>query len=358
MSVTETLSLLAVAALLFHLLGFYMLRRFSDQLLEVTNHIHHAASFKQEEILEQKNDYSVVELSTLTLHFQMLLNELDAQKKKQSTLIVDLMKTSRKEIERYQKKLAESEALQPYVNRNVIEQIEKFGVKGILSNQKRLVTVLFADIRGFTSLSESLEPDEMIPMLNEYFDIMVDVIHEHHGVVDKFIGDALMAVFGLTQPKERSTLDGVRAAIGMRDAIRQWTKKRRMLGLPTFSIGIGLNTGEVIAGNIGSKERKDYTIIGDTVNVASRLESIAKANRIIASESTQRRCVADVPMQKIGSMKLKNRSEPVVCYEVPEKEVIQKLLEKRVLQASGEFSAYEASDASDERSQWQVSDSD
>jgi class 3 adenylate cyclase len=283
LSLTQTAALLAVMALLFHLLGFHMLRRFSDQLIELVNEAGETiASGKR--IPEKAHDYSVAELSTLTVHFNMLLNELEEHKRQQSELTINLMKCAREDIERYQKKLADSEALRPYVNSSVLEQIRTQGAKGTLANQKRLVTILFADIRGFTSLSETLSPDEMVPMLNEYFDAMVNVIQKHHGVVDKFIGDAIMAVFGLTQPRERSTLDATRAAIEMREEVEKLMAHRSSLGMPVFSIGIGLNTGEILAGNIGSENRKDYTVIGDAVNVASRLQTLAKENQIIASE--------------------------------------------------------------------------
>jgi len=338
LSLTETIALLAVIALLFHLLGFHMLRRFSDQLIELVNEAGETVASGRR-IPEKAHDYSVAELSTLTVHFNMLLNELDEHKRQQSELTINLMKCAREDIERYQKKLADSEALRPYVNSSVLEQIRLQGAKGSLANQKRLVTVLFADIRGFTTLSEKLAPDEMVPMLNEYFDTMVQVIQEHHGVVDKFIGDAIMAVFGLTQPKERSTLDAVRAAVGMREAVERLMAHRKSLGMPVFTIGIGLNTGEVIAGNLGSENRKDYTVIGDAVNVASRLQTLAKDNQIIASEDTQRRCRSEIPMQRIGTARLKNRNTPVVCFRVPDKATIDALLAKRAQMATGEFDA-------------------
>lgn len=351
LSVTQTIGLLAVVALLFHLLGFHMLRRFSDQLLKLVNEAG-ASVTSGRDIPEEVYDVSVVELSTLTLHFNMLLKELEEHKRQQSEMTINLMKFARRDIEQYQKKLAASEALRPYVNSNVIAQIQKQGAKGTLANQKRLVTVLFADIRGFTTLSEELNPDEMVPMLNEYFDTMVTVIHEHHGIVDKFIGDAIMAVFGLTQPKERSTLDAVRAAIGMREAVGKLMQNRQTQNLPIFSIGIGLNTGEVIAGNIGSKDRKDYTVIGDTVNVASRLQSLAQDNQIIASKDTQCRCRSEVPMLCIGATQLKNRNTPVICYRVPDKDTIEKMRASRAMKAGGDYKESEIAASPDKRSSW------
>jgi len=321
LSITETVMLIAVVALLFHLLGFHMLRRFSDQLIMLVKHTTRSIQAEGNgkpngEDHEKPPEYMVVELETLTQHFQMLLNELEEHKRQQSEITINLMKCARRDISNYQKQLADSKALHPFVNNSVLEQIQQQGPKGSLAPQKRLVTVMFADIRGFTRLSEYLTPDEMVPMLNEYFDTMVKVIHSHHGVVDKFIGDEIMAVFGLTQPKERSTLDAVRAAVDMRRATEELMQKRKEQGLQVFNIGVGLNTGEVISGTIGSENRKDFTVIGDTVNVASRLQGLAKANQIVVSEETHRRCKDYFSTQKLGSLQLKNRQAPVTCYLV------------------------------------------
>lgn len=318
LSISQTVMLIAVVALLFHLLGFHMLRHFSDQLILLVNQTARSMRPKQNGSLVKMPEYSVVELNTLTEHFQMLLNELEENKRQQSELTINLMKYARRDIAGYQKQLAASKALHPFVHAGVIEQIKLQGAKGTLGTQKRLVTVLFADIRGFTSLSEQLTPDEVVQMLNDYFDAMVKVITAHHGVVDKFIGDSIMAVFGLTQPKERSTIDAVRTAIAMREASKKLTERRESQGLPIFHIGIGLNTGEAVVGSIGSEDRKDYTVIGDTVNVASRLQNLAKNSQIVASEDTLERCREYFSTRPLGSIQLKNRKNPVRCCLVQE----------------------------------------
>jgi len=319
MSVSETVALLAIVALLFHLLGFRMLRTFADHLQQFVNEAErHAVEGNLKRIELSEN--STIELETLTRHFNLLLNELEESKKKHNELTVQLMKVARDDIKRYQEKLKESEAVQeklsPYVGANVVEQIRRAGSATELKNEKRLVTVLFADIRGFTRLSETMTPNEIISMLNEYFDEMVRIIHDHNGVLDKFVGDELMAVFGLMQPKEQTSVDAVRAALGMRAASERLMNQRRQQSLPTYQVGIGLNTGEVIAGNVGSQDRMDYTVIGDTVNVGARLEQLSKSDEILISEETARRIGRRFELRLKGAAKLKNRDEPVTCYEV------------------------------------------
>jgi adenylate cyclase len=162
-----------------------------------------------------------------------------------------------------------------YVSEEVRDKILKEGGLGIEGEEKE-VTVLFADLRDFTSLSEDRKPKEIVAMLNEYFDAMVDVIQKNGGVIDKFIGDSIMAYFGapvqLDNPQQKAFL----AAKEMGSKLKSLNKVLEEKNLPTLRQGIGLHHGIVVIGNIGSKTRKNYTIIGDTVNLASRLESLTK----------------------------------------------------------------------------------
>src|SRR5690606_8766258 len=138
------------------------------------------------------------------------------------------------------------------------------------------VTVLFSDIRSFTSISENMDPRELLDFLNEYLSGMVESVLQHHGVVDKFIGDAIMAVFGAPVPEPEDPLHAVCAALAMREKLAKINEGFVERGLPEIRTGIGLHSGQVVAGNMGHSERMEYTVIGDTVNLASRLEGLTK----------------------------------------------------------------------------------
>jgi adenylate cyclase len=158
-----------------------------------------------------------------------------------------------------------------------------------LGGEKIPVTVFFSDIRSFTSKSEKMLPEKVVEMLNEYMTEMVSVIERHDGIVDKYVGDAIMAVWGM--PQGNPALDArkaVLACLEMREQLKKLNERRKARGEPPLEIGMGLNSGEVIAGNIGSASRMEYTVIGDTVNTASRMESLTKDFRtdFLIHEST------------------------------------------------------------------------
>src|SRR5262249_35275606 len=139
-----------------------------------------------------------------------------------------------------------------------------------LGGSKKMVTVFFSDIRGFTAFSEGHTPEQVVQMLNEYFQIMVGIINKHGGIVDKFIGDAIMAVWGAPNATDRDTQNAVKACIEMRQALNSLNELRAGRGQVPIKIGMGLHRGEAISGTIGSSERMEYTVIGDTVNQSSR----------------------------------------------------------------------------------------
>ncbi len=192
------------------------------------------------------------------------------------------------------------------------------GGEEVLGGKSVTATVLFSDIRDFTTLSEELGPHRTVSLLNEYFSIMVEVITKQGGMLDKFIGDAIMAAFGLPVSHEDDEDRAVRAAIGMITALRQWNEERAASGKSALNIGIGLNTDNVVSGNIGSPRRMDYTIIGDGVNLASRLESACKqyAARILISENTYCKLRGTYRIREVDSVVVKGKHEPVTIYEV------------------------------------------
>jgi class 3 adenylate cyclase/HAMP domain-containing protein len=165
---------------------------------------------------------------------------------------------------------------QKYVPKDLIDKFFA-SPESMLVGDNRDLAILFSDIRGFTTISESMRPDELVHSLNRYFSGQVDIIMNRNGIVDKYIGDAIMAFWGAPVKHEDDIMQSVLSGLDMIDALQGFNAKQRELGKPEFHIGIGINYGTVTVGNIGSERKMDYTVIGDTVNLASRLEGLTKA---------------------------------------------------------------------------------
>jgi adenylate cyclase len=204
-----------------------------------------------------------------------------------------------------------------YMDPGIADQLVASGAEA-LGGRSVNATVLFSDIRGFTSITEKLGAQGTVSLLNEYFTLMVEAIQREEGMLDKFIGDAIMAAFGIPVPHSDDADRAVRAAISMMRELSAWNRDRRANGKPEVNIGIGLNTDAVVAGNIGSKKRMDYTIIGDGVNLASRLESACKTygTQILISEFTFKALKATYTTRELDVVVVKGKSEPVAIYEV------------------------------------------
>ena len=187
-----------------------------------------------------------------------------------------------------------------------------------LGGKTLTVTLLFTDIRGFTGISENMDAHSLVALLNEYFTAMVGIVMEEGGVVDKYIGDAIMAVFGAPVPTADDAVNAVRAAVRMRRALVTLNVGLVARGLPPLRTGIGIHTGEVVAGNIGSEARMEYTVIGDAVNLASRLESNTKdlGVNVLISEDTYLAVKEHVVARPIREITVKGRAQPVMTYEV------------------------------------------
>ena len=185
-----------------------------------------------------------------------------------------------------------------------------------LGGDKREVTVLFSDIRGFTALSETMPPGEMATLLTDYFTEMVECVFRNEGTLDKFIGDSVMAQWGAPLGSREDPDKAMQAAIEMMKELDKLNEKWRGEGRPELQIGIGLNYGEAFAGNIGSERRLEYTVIGDTVNTASRLCSAAGPGEILISEEMKRALSMDVTLAVCPPMELKGKSQPVPVYRV------------------------------------------
>src|SRR5262249_27100495 len=188
--------------------------------------------------------------------------------------------------------LAERDRVRDLLGKVVSPEIaaELLRKDAILGGEEREVTVLFSDLRNFTSMSEKLAPQEMLEILNRYFTGMSAIIEKHGGVVDKYMGDALMALFGAPLADPDDADRAMQAALEMTEALDDLNRRWQKRGLPTIGVGIGINTDIVVAGNMGSETRLNYTVIGDGVNLASRLEGLTKTAeyeaRIIISGST------------------------------------------------------------------------
>jgi adenylate cyclase len=210
------------------------------------------------------------------------------------------------------------ERLERFHSPQVIDLIIRGGheAKDDLMEAKELnVTIMFTDMVKFTTLSETMHPREINQLLNQYFSLMTDIIFDHNGTLDKYLGDGLMAVFGAPMEKKDDAKRAVQAALDIRKDFQEMMSQSES-GLK-FDMRIGLNTGRVVAGNIGSPRRLDYTVIGDPVNTASRLESIAKPNQILIGEETYKQIKGKkFRLNKIGPTKLKGKKEEILVYEV------------------------------------------
>lgn len=199
-----------------------------------------------------------------------------------------------------------------YVVKQLLENPNSFRLGGV----NQLITVLFADIRGFTAFSEKEKPEKVVGLLNRYFSVMTDIIFEHGGTLDKYIGDGLMAIFGAPTATEEDALNAVKAAVTMQKRLEQLNSELIAEGYGQISVGIGLHTGEATIGYIGSDRRSEYTAIGDTVNLASRLESNAVGGQILMSEATAAASGNLIPVNKLEPLTVKNRVQPVNVLEV------------------------------------------
>jgi len=205
-----------------------------------------------------------------------------------------------------------SRFLPEYVVKQMLDNPESFKLGGV----NQTITVLFADIRGFTSIAEHAPPEEIVGLLNRYFSAMTDIIFAHGGTLDKYLGDGLMALFGAPTATAEDASNALNAAVAMQRRIIGINQELRNEGFKELGVGIGLHTGEVTVGYIGSERRSEYTAIGDAVNTASRLESNARGGEILISEATFKAAGSRYKLKSRDPITVKNREQPVVLFEV------------------------------------------
>lgn len=214
------------------------------------------------------------------------------------------------ELERLQRSFAR------FAPAELVERIVGDGMQE--SGERREVTVMFADIRGFTRISERLDPAVVIEMLNGYFSEMSAVIRAHHGHVTRIMGDGIMSVFGALEPNPWHTQDAVEAAIGMRAALGRYNETLRARGLPELGFGIGIHCGAVVEGLVGSDELLEFTVMGDAVNVASRIEALTRVldADILVTEEVRRRLNNRFRLSEMPPALIRGKTSPILTWTV------------------------------------------
>ena len=209
-------------------------------------------------------------------------------------------------------------AFQYYLTASVINEMLKDPAKLKLGGDKKDLTVLFSDIRGFTAISEKLTPEALVALLNEYLTAMTNEVFQHDGLLDKYMGDAIMAIFGAPVSQPDHARRACLTALAMMKALRQLQKQWKNEGRPVFDIGIGINTGDMVVGNMGSEMRFDYTVMGDMVNLGSRLEGTNKeyGTNIIISEFTYEKVKGSMCCRELDGVRVKGKIKPVKIYEL------------------------------------------
>jgi adenylate cyclase len=208
-------------------------------------------------------------------------------------------------------------ALERFLAPEVVEMVAKNPQDVRLGGTNQKVSVLFADIRDFTTLSETMKPEKVVEILNHYFTHFTEIIFDHGGTLDKFLGDGVMAVFGAPVSKGNDAENSVRAAQAIQRLVAELNRDAAAREWPEIRVGVGVNTGIVTAGNIGSPKRIDYTVIGDTVNTASRLMASASSGKIIISQTTAAELSPEkFPLRALEPLRLKGKTKPVRCFSV------------------------------------------
>jgi len=205
-----------------------------------------------------------------------------------------------------------SRFLPEYVVKQMLENPDSFKLGGV----SQTITILFADIRGFTRISEHAPPEKIVSLLNRYFSAMTDIIFAHGGTLDKYLGDGLMALFGAPTATPDDASNALNAAVAMQRRLLGINRELRDEGFAEIGVGMGLHTGEVVVGYIGSERRSEYTAIGDTVNTSSRLESNAQGGEILISDATAKAARSRYTLKPREAIMVKNRQQPVMLWEV------------------------------------------
>ncbi|UCH08214.1 MAG: adenylate/guanylate cyclase domain-containing protein [Deltaproteobacteria bacterium] len=203
-----------------------------------------------------------------------------------------------------------------YLSKEVMEALIENPESAGIGGEKRMVTIMMTDLRGFTPLAERLKPEQVLQLLNSYFEVMIDVVLKHNGTIDEIIGDALLVLFGAPQRMPDRAQRAIACAIEMQNAMAEVNHRNRMLGLPKLEMGIGLNEAEVIVGNIGSIKRSKYGVVGSGVNMTARIESYTIGGQILISKSVRNEAGDVLQIEDRITLYPKGAETPLVVYEV------------------------------------------
>ncbi|OGL44541.1 MAG: hypothetical protein A2161_05865 [Candidatus Schekmanbacteria bacterium RBG_13_48_7] len=230
--------------------------------------------------------------------------------------IGDLSKSFNSMVDNIERDQMIKDAFGRYIPPEIAKQILENPSKTWMKGEKRIVSVFFADIRDFTKLSQQEQPENVTRLLNDFFTEATQIITDHKGLVDKFMGDAIMSVFSIPFQDEYHADHAVEAAISLQRKLESFNLKRRNDNIVQIEIGVGIASGEVIAGNLGSSQRMEYTVIGEIVNLASRLTKYAKGKEILISQATYNLLKRRLPKYKSKTIDLKGIKEPVEVYNI------------------------------------------
>lgn len=203
-----------------------------------------------------------------------------------------------------------------YLSRSIVDEILESPNGRNIGGRRQTVTVLMSDLRGFSDLSDDRDPEELVRILNRYLEAMTTVIYKHEGVIDEFIGDAILTVFGIPAPRPDDSMRAVACALDMQRELARLNRQMLQEGLPMLEMGIGINTGAVVVGNLGSEARTKYGLVGSVVNVASRIESNTVGGQVLVGEATYDQVRGKVTAQAPMTVMMKGLKKPLVCYPV------------------------------------------